>query len=102
MNRSALLTILGCVTLGIASNQLGSRAWIKRKGKLGGKGFLSKPRAEQRRLLANSVDKYGYRSTLGSIMALERSNVLEQRYGDKLESLRNWLRETYGGEGSYQ
>lgn len=102
MNKSSLIAVLGSVALGLASERSGSfDRWIKRKGKLGGKGFLTKPRVEQEELLSESVDKYGYRSTLGSIMVLERSTVLEEKYGRKLERLRNWLRETYGGEGSY-
>jgi hypothetical protein len=76
--------------------------WITREGKLGGKGFLSKPRSEQHKLLKNSVKKYGYRSTLGSIMVLERSHVIDQRHGEELEELRDWLKDTFGGEGSYE
>ena len=103
MNNGGFIAIGLCLGLaGLKNYTSGSRAWITRKGKLGGKGFLSKPKKEQKRLLRKSVDKYGYRSTLGSIMALERSDVLRQRYGGKLESLRGWLRRTYGGEGSYK
>tara|TARA_B100000674_G_C37790670_1_gene891595 strand:+ start:27 stop:518 length:492 start_codon:yes stop_codon:yes gene_type:complete len=105
MNKEVLTTLGLVVAVGLAKDfsKSGSAKsdWIKRKGKLGGPGFLSKSKGEQHRLLDDAVQKYGYRSTLGSIMALERSTTIEQRHGEELEELRNWLRGKYGGEGSF-
>ena len=96
----ALIAALIAV-MGVSEMDLGSFNWIKRKGKLGGKGFLEKPEHEQHRLLSDSVDEYGYRSTLGSIMALERNREIKRRHGRELAGLRHWLVNTYGGEGSF-
>ena len=72
---------------------------IKRKGDLGGPGYLSKPAKERHKLLDKSVKKYGYRSTLGKIHALE---VMGKRTlsKDKLKKLaqdRRYLVKKYGG-----
>jgi hypothetical protein len=76
-------------------------AWIKHEGKLGGPGFLGKAERTQKRLLRSAVNKYGYRSTLGSIMVLERNRTIKQRHGKELERLRKWLVGEYGGPGSF-
>ncbi len=82
-----------------------SKQWmgsaITRKGKLGGKGFLSRPVAEQHRILAGCVNEYGYRSCLGSVMVLERIPRTQAKYGRNLRNLRVWLVKTYGGPGSF-
>lgn len=70
--------------------------WITREGKLGGAGFLSRPFIEQRAVLDNCVAEYGYRSCLGSILALERNGVIQRRYSAILTRLRRYLVETYG------
>jgi hypothetical protein len=75
--------------------------WIKREGKLGGPGFLDKSELAQKRLLTKSVKKHGYRSTLGSIMVLERNRTIKRRHGKELENLRKWLVGKYGGPGSF-
>jgi hypothetical protein len=77
------------------------RPWVTRPGKLGGKGFLTKPKREQQRLLDACVEEYGYRSCLGSITALERSTSIQSKYGKTLTRLRDYLRETYGGAGAF-
>lgn len=74
---------------------------IQRKGKLGGKGFLSKPRATQKQILAKCQREYGYRSCLGSVMVLERIPETRAKYGRTLTSLRKWLVKEYGGPGSF-
>jgi hypothetical protein len=76
-------------------------AAIRRKGKLGGKGFLSKSRAEQKRILDRCVDEYGYRSCLGSVMVLERIPATQAKHGRTLATLRRYLGKTYGGSGSF-
>ena len=105
MNKEVLTTLGLVLAVGLAKDfsKSGSLSsdWIKRKGKLGGPGFLSKPKGEQHRLLDDAVQKFGYRSTLGSIMALERSSAIDENYGEELEGLRDWLKGKYGGEGSF-
>lgn len=73
-----------------------SYGWIKREGKLGGPGYTKKTTAARHRILAGVVKKYGYRSALGSIMALERSTQISAAVRKVLVSDRVWLRETYG------
>lgn len=65
-------------------------SWIKRKGKLGGPGFLSKSRKTQKRLIDKCKRRYGKRSCLGSVMVLERSSILKKKYGDTLKSLHRY------------
>jgi len=74
---------------------------ITRPGKLGGKGFLSKPRDTQKKILRKCVDHYGYRSCLGSVMILERVPSVRAGHGRTLAMLRKFLVKDYGGEGSF-
>jgi hypothetical protein len=72
----------------------GAKKWIAkaitRPGKLGGKGFVSKPVAEQRQILDRCVRQYGYRSCLGSIMLL--TNISKNpEHKERLTGLRQWL-----------
>lgn len=69
--------------------------WINRQGKLGGHGYLSKSEQERRRLLRRCVKKYGYKSCLGSIIALERSSIIKSKYGPKLQKDREYLVKQY-------
>jgi len=78
-----------------------SKKWITRPGKLGGKGFLSRPLAAQHRILAHCVSEYGYRSCLGSVMVLERIHRTEAKFGPRLRHLREWLVGEFGGPGSF-
>jgi len=73
-----------------------SYGWIKREGKLGGPGYTKKTVAARHRILSRVVKEYGYRSALGSIMALERSTHISATVRKVLVADRNWLRETYG------
>ncbi len=75
--------------------------WIKRKGKLGGPGYTKRSRDTRRRLLGRSVKKWGYRSTLGSIMVLLRSTEISGRDRNTLDADKDWLKERYGGPGSF-
>lgn len=79
----------------------GYSPWITHEGKLGGAGYLIKPASVRHQILDKCVQGYGYRSCLGSIMVLERSSSLQQRYGAKLASDRNYLKMKYGGKGSF-
>ena len=72
------------------------KPWITRPGKLGGPGFLKGSKTRQLRSLRNCVKKYGYRSCLGSIMVLERSQKIRQKYGLRLFHLRSWMKRKYG------
>src|SRR3990167_6898382 len=75
----------------MAKSRKSSEPWITMKGKLGGRGFLSRPSSEQHSILRKCVKNYGYKSCLGSIQALERSRKIKHKYGSKLSSLRHWI-----------
>jgi len=77
------------------------KPWITREGKLGGAGYFSKPAATRHRLLNKCVKEYGYRSCLGSLMVLNRSSVMKQKYGAKIDADKNYLKNKYGGPGSF-
>lgn len=92
------------------SAKKGYKPWIQRRGKLG-EGFLTTmTKKERRAALDRCVRAYGYRSCLGSIMALERAKRgprgvgegVGVKYAKKLKDSRDYLRETYGGPGSYK
>lgn len=57
--------------------------------------------AERRKALDECVTRYGYRSCLGKITALERNRMIRQRYGSKLKESREYLKKKYGGPGSF-
>lgn len=80
------------------------RIKAKREGKLGGPGYLSKSDAARRKLLRACVKKWGYRSCLGSIVALEvwgkRSLTVAQKR--KLLRDRTYLRKTFGAAARNQ
>lgn len=78
-----------------------SSPWIHRNGKLGGKGFLSKPVSTQHSLLTKCVREYGYRSCLGSVMVLSRNRSIQRSHSAKINSLKNWLKKKYGGSGTF-
>jgi hypothetical protein len=76
----------------------------ERKGKLGGKGYVERAWTGvkgRKRLLDEAVEVWGYRSVLGSIQFLERMDEIRKRYGGMLQHDRVYLRETYGGQGSF-
>ncbi len=74
-----------------------SRRWIadaiKHPGKLGGRGFLALPEAEQRRVLERCSHEYGSRSCLGSVMLLER--IAPARHRARLARLHSYLAESH-------
>lgn len=87
----------------------GYKPWIKHRGTLG-EGFLTTMSKSQReKALDHCVSEWGYRSCLGKIMALERARTgprgrgkgVGVKYAGKLSSSRDYLRRTYGGEGSF-
>ncbi len=75
----------------------GYSPWIKRSGKLGGKGFLSKSSIKQHKILDKCVKEYGYKSCLSSrrghpvdpdcILVLMKSRKIKNKYGIKLNEL---------------
>jgi hypothetical protein len=76
-----------------------SKQWakqaVKRPGKLGGKGFMSRPVSEQKSELDRCVRKYGYRSCLGSVMFLRNvSSSAAQK--QKAQKLQKYLQDKYG------
>ncbi len=76
------------------------RGAIKRPGKLGGKGFMSKSVDQQHRILNGCVSRYGYRSCLGSVMLLHNINSGQKR--QQMASLKNWLVREHGGPGTFK
>lgn len=79
---------------GARSNPDG-RKWIgkaiTRPGKLGGKGFVSKPQAEQRKILRGCMRRHGYRSCLGSVMLLENVLLRDPDQRGRMKKLRMWM-----------
>jgi hypothetical protein len=73
---------------------------ITRPGKLGGKGFVTKPVKTQKQILDRCIKGYGYRSCLGSVMILERLPANERHF-TRLAGLRNYLVSKYGGPGTF-
>ena len=76
------------------------RIVAKRPGKLGGPGYLKKSAMQRHRLLDRCKDKYGYRSCLGSIQALEvwlKNSGTASELG-KLRADRAWLVRNYGAK----
>lgn len=87
----------------------GYKPWIRMRGKLG-EGFLTTMSEKQRtKALDRCVDAHGYPSCLHSIMALERAKTgprgkgkgVGVKYASELKAARDYLRETYGGRGSF-
>ena len=78
------------------TNKKKASGWIQREGKLGGPGYTRKSKAARQKILRGVVKKYGYRSALGSIMALERSTHISSPVRKALEADRVFLRETFG------
>lgn len=92
------------------SAKKGYKPWIQRRGKLG-EGFLTNmTKKEREKSLDRCVRAYGYRSCLGSIMVLERAKKgprgkgkgVGVKYASKLKSARSYLKEKYGGPGSFK
>lgn len=77
--------------------------WIRRKGKLGGRGFATKPVTVRHRLLDDCVHKYNYRSCLGSVRVLEIHKKYKNspRVAANLLESRTYLKNSYGGKGSF-
>ena len=75
----------------------------RRPGKLGGAGYLRRTDATRRKILRRCVAKYGYRSCLGSIQAMEvwGKNRLTIAQKNKLARDRIFLRKEFGGPGSF-
>lgn len=79
----------------------GKKKWITREGKLGGAGYMSKPAATRHALLNRCVREYGYRSCLGSLMVLNRSKAEHTKYGKIINADKNYLKNKFGGKGSF-
>lgn len=75
------------------------RAWIQHPGKLGGPGFTNKPSKIRHELLNKCVSKHGYKSCLGSIMALERAKKhMAVSKAQHLSSDHRYLVDHYGAK----
>lgn len=71
--------------------------WIQRKGKMGGKGFLTTfSKAKQHKTIDNCVKEHGYRSCLGSIMVLSRNKkYINKKYGPEINDLKKYIMKKY-------
>lgn len=70
--------------------------WIQKEGTLG-KGFLTTmSQAQRHKALDKCVKKFGYRSCLGKVQALNRSSTLKKKYGSKLTESREYLVKKFG------
>lgn len=77
----------------VRATRLGNGPWIQREGKLGGPGYTSKTNKERHFLLQCSLDLYGYRSTLGSLLVLLRSRALKKATRKVIEADIAYVRE---------
>ena len=85
-------------------------AWIQEEGSLG-EGFLTEMSfAEQKQALRRALDrekkerggyKAAYRSTLGKVMVLNRSGALREKYGPKIDRIRDWFVAEYGADSRH-
>ncbi len=66
-------------------------SWIKRKGKMGGKGFLTSfSKTKQHKVIDKCVKKHGYKSCLGSILVLSKNKKVNKKYGSVIKDLKNY------------
>ncbi len=72
-----------------------SQAWIKHEGTLG-EGFLTSMSQRDRHAALNqAVTRYGYKSAMGKVQALQRSTKLRRLYGSKLKDSIEYLQRKY-------
>lgn len=74
--------------------------WIKKEGKLGGKGYLKKSDRTRHAILNKCVKEYGYRSCLGSLMVLNRNTKIKKYHGKKIDDDKKWLMMKYNPKSS--
>lgn len=79
----------------------GEKPWITREGKLGGSGYTKKPAKTRHAILNRCVEEYGYRSCLGSLEVLLRSEEIKGKTRKVINDDVKWLKGQYGGEGSF-
>lgn len=68
-------------------------AWIRRENKLGGPGYTSRPERTRHMLLRRSLEHFGYRSTLGSLLVLLRNSSMGDKARRTIELDVAWLKE---------
>jgi hypothetical protein len=66
--------------------------WIQRMGKLGGPGYTTKSDRERHFLLECSMDQFGYKSTLGSLLVLLRGKYIGKDVRQTVEEDIAWLK----------
>lgn len=66
--------------------------WIQRTGKLGGPGYAHKSDRERHFILGCSVDQFGYKSTLGSLLVLLRGRSIGKDVRKTVEEDIAWLK----------
>lgn len=65
---------------------------IRRKGKLGGPGYTKRPASERRAILTESLETYGYASTMASVTVLLANRHIKPRTRRVIESDVKWLK----------
>ena len=66
--------------------------WIQREGKLGGPGYTERSDRERHHILNCSLDSFGYRSTLGSLLVLLRGKSVHKKVKDVVKKDIEWLK----------
>lgn len=66
--------------------------WIQREGKLGGPGYTERSDRERHHILNCSIEEYGHRSTLGSLLVLLRGKNVRRKAKDVVERDIEWLK----------
>lgn len=67
--------------------------WIQREGKLGGPGYTAKAERTRHHLLGCSLERFGYRSTLGSLQVLLRNRSMSKKARAAVKKDLAWLKE---------
>ena len=76
----------------VKTRRLAGGPWIQREGKLGGPGYSHKSERERHRLLNCSLERFGYRSTLGSLTVLLRNRDISKKVSGVIKKDLLWLK----------
>jgi len=80
------------------TKRLSGGPWIQREGKLGGPGYAERSERERHHILECAVGRFGYRSTLGSLLVLLRPSTTSTRVRKVVKGDMKWLRDQFGSE----
>jgi hypothetical protein len=92
----------GIKSPGRYSAKKGYSRWIKKQGKLGGSGFLTKfSRYQQKTSLDRCVGKYGYRSCLGSLLILKKPKNRNMVFEPVINDLVRYMKRKHKNDPTY-